>query len=60
MNKTKYVMYHGRWQASTVIMSVPITIFSWRFHPVIALAFAQFIGACLFWYVDKWIFTSEK
>jgi len=56
----KYLIYHGRWQLSTVVMSGPITLFSYYFSPIIALAFSQVIGACVFWYIDKWIFNDES
>jgi len=60
VNLKKYALYHGRWQASTVVMTIPITFFSRYFEPWIALALAQVIGACIFWYVDGWIFEEEK
>jgi len=59
VNLRKYLIYHGRWQASTVVMLAPITFFSWYFGPQISLVFSQFIGACIFWYVDKWIFNDR-
>jgi len=54
----KYVIYHSRWQLSTVVMAIPITVFSAYFPPYAALALAQVVGACIFWYVDKWIFSD--
>jgi hypothetical protein len=26
---------------------------------VVALPIVQFMGACVFWYVDRWIFDDE-
>lgn len=59
MNWKKYGIYHGRWQLSTVVMAIPITILSSYFPAYVALAFSQVIGACIFWYVDKWIFNDN-
>jgi hypothetical protein len=59
MDWRKYGVYHARWQASTVVMAIPITLFERIFSPVVALAFAQVIGACVFWYVDGWIFEES-
>jgi len=55
----RYFVYHARWQLSTVVMAIPITVFGWMFGPVVSLALAQVIGACVFWYIDKWIFDDE-
>lgn len=55
----RYIIYHGRWQLSTIVMSAPITLFSYYFSPVIALALSQVIGACIFWKVDEWIFEDS-
>ena len=55
----QYIIYHGRWQLSTIVMSGPITLLSYHFSPVIALALSQVIGACIFWKVDEWIFKDE-
>ena len=60
MDWKKYFIYHGRWQLSTIIMAIPITFFSLYFPPYVALALAQVIGACIFWYVDSWIFSDES
>jgi len=60
MNWRKYAIYHGRWQLSTLVMAVPITVLSATLPPVVALAVSQFLGACVFWYVDKWIFNEDK
>lgn len=60
MDYKKYAIYHGRWQLSTLVMTIPIFVLtSWLGLPsVVALPIVQFIGACIFWYVDKWIFDE--
>ena len=59
MNWKQYGIYHGRWQLSTIVMAGPITLLSAHFSPWLALALAQVVGACVFWYVDKWIFDDR-
>lgn len=58
MNWKRYLIYHGRWQLSTIVMAGPITLFSMYFEPYVALALAQIVGACVFYYVDTWIFSD--
>lgn len=60
MNIKRYLIYHARWQASTVVMLAPITVFSWYFGPQISLVLSQVIGACIFYYVDDWIFDESE
>jgi hypothetical protein len=59
MEWSTYATYHGRWQLSTIVMSVPITVFTTYLPAWQALALSQFIGACVFWYIDKWIFEDQ-
>ena len=55
-----YGIYHARWQASTLVMAVPTTVLSWHLPSAVALAISQVIGACLFWYFDKRLFSEEE
>jgi hypothetical protein len=41
-------------------MLAPITVFSWYFGPQISLVLSQVIGACIFYYVDDWIFDESE
>jgi len=59
MNWKRYGIYHGRWQLSTIVMAYPITVLSAHFRPWLALALAQVFGACIFYYVDYWIFDDD-
>jgi hypothetical protein len=59
---TQYLIYHFRWQISGIVMFVPM----WLLRDVlgidslsVGIVAAQFIGACFFWFVDKWIFRSK-
>lgn len=60
MDWKRYGIYHARWQLSTIVMAAPIAFFNRYFGAVVALAFAQVIGACVFWYVDAWIFDEDR
>lgn len=55
-----YLLYHGRWQLSTVVMTGPMWLFNEQFGwpGWMALPVVQFFGAIVFWYVDKWLFTG--
>lgn len=61
LQQHRYVTYHLRWQASTVVMTLPMLALNilglagWQALPIV-----QFIGATIFWYVDKWIFGEEQ
>jgi len=41
-------------------MAYPITVLSAHFRPWLALALAQVFGACIFYYVDYWIFDDDS
>jgi len=62
VNWKQYGIYHGRWQLSTVVMSAPLYVLTdvLGLMSVIALPIVQFIGACVFWYVDRWIFDENS
>lgn len=60
-NCKKYFMYHLRWQGSNIIF-LPIM---WALEEIfsslsIRLTISAFVGACIFWYLDKWIFNQKK
>ncbi|XGI83405.1 hypothetical protein ACEU6E_09020 [Halorutilales archaeon Cl-col2-1] len=55
----RYLIYHGRWQLSTLVMMLPMTVLDLLSLPVqINLIITQFIGACIFWFVDRKIFDE--
>ncbi|MFB6159175.1 MAG: hypothetical protein ABEJ95_05995 [Candidatus Nanohalobium sp.] len=56
----QYMTYHLRWQLATLVMMGPMTVLDYVNLPVqLNLAVTQFIGACIFWYIDKWIFSED-
>ena len=62
MEKSKqYLIYHGRWQLSTLVMMLPMYLLAdvVGLASFYALPIVQFIGATIFWYVDKWIFDDS-
>ena len=61
-NWRQFLVYHGRWQASTFVMMLPmyLLIFYLPLNGVSALPFVQFIGANIFYPIDKTIFTSDR
>jgi len=58
----KYLTYHAKWQLG-IIVSLPCMylfqdIFHWP-HWATIIGF-QFVGACIFWPIDKFIFRKMK
>lgn len=54
----KFLIYACRWQLSTPILA----LFTWLLADYGATAgaiVANLIGACMFWWIDKWIFKKE-
>ena len=51
----RFVLYIIRWQLSTPILAVITAYFAWAGYWV-AAAVANLIGACIFFWVDRWIF----
>jgi hypothetical protein len=56
----QYLIYHGRWQLSAVVMMAPMYLFSTTLDLPVWIAFpiVHVIGAIIFWYIDKFIFTE--
>ncbi len=56
----KYTIYHIRWQISALVM-MPIMIFLEQHLPLWQnLMIGQFVGALIFWNIDKWIFGRHN
>ena len=56
----KFILYALRWQLSTPVMA-PVVAYcmSLNWGYIAALAVANFVGACIFFWVDKFIFGSK-
>jgi hypothetical protein len=54
----KYFIYHMRWQLSGIIIA-PCVLFL-PFNGTIKVCVGNALGACVFWFVDKWIFSKKK
>ena len=60
MSMKRYLIYHLRWQVSAWVM-LPIMLFLEKHLPLwLNLMVGQAFGACIFWFVDKWIFTGNN
>jgi len=57
-----YFIYHVRWQLGWFIFTPTLYIFINYFKLPLwsSMIFAQFIGACIFWFVDKNIFKNKQ
>lgn len=59
VNIKRYVLYLARWQLSTPILAVCIKWFA-SIGTAWSTVIANFIGGLIFFWVDKFIFQSEK
>lgn len=55
----KFLIYAMRWQLSTPIYAIIIWLLS-GMNPVVMTIIANAIGACIFYWVDKAIFSKIK
>ena len=55
----KYLLYLLRWQLSTPILAVCLHFLA-GLGELWATIVANLIGGCIFFFVDKWIFKSDK
>lgn len=55
----KYALYLLRWQLSTPILAACL-IFLGGLGELWATIAANFIGGLIFFWIDKWIFRSDK
>ena len=55
----KYVLYLIRWQLSTPILAVVLSLLS-HMNTLIATIIANFIGGLIFFWVDKFIFKTRS
>ena len=61
-NWKRYGIYHAKWQIRVVIswpcMYLMLDIWGWNnFWTIIGF---QFVGALIFWNIDKWIFKKKS
>jgi len=56
----RYLLYHLRWQVSAWVMMPLMLFLEKQGLPLwINLMIGQAFGACVFWFIDKWIFTKN-
>lgn len=53
----KFLMYCGRWQLSSITLA-PI-IYMIPNNAIIAAIVGNIIGACIFWWVDKYLIFGK-
>jgi hypothetical protein len=59
VNWKRYGLYLIRWQLSTPILAGVLVIFS-SLDKITGTVIANFIGGLIFFWVDKFIFTSDR
>ncbi|MEA3292997.1 MAG: hypothetical protein U9P88_00770 [Patescibacteria group bacterium] len=59
INFSKYILYLIRWQLSTPILTV-VLIYLAFLNKWVAVIIANLIGGLIFFWVDKFIFTSKS
>lgn len=55
---TRYLLYLFRWQCSTPILWGALYFMS-SMNPLYATIIANFLGGCIFFFVDRWIFDKK-
>jgi hypothetical protein len=61
MDLRRYVLYHGRWQLSTLVMVGPMWLLGqFNVSRPVSLVLVQAMGACIFYYIDYWIFNDNE
>ena len=56
----RFAMYAMRWQLSTPIYALVLYLVSDKFGYTTKTIIANFIGACIFYWVDKFIFLKHR
>jgi len=58
----QYIQYHLKWQSGFFITWPVLMICTNYFHLPLwtSTIIFQFVGAIVFWYVDKWIFRQKN
>jgi len=55
----RYLIYHLRWQVSAWVMLPLMNFLNSQNIPLwLNLMIGQCFGACVFWFIDKWIFKK--
>ena len=56
----QFGFYALRWQLSTPVYACVLYLLNDKFGYVLETMLANFIGACIFFWVDKFIFSRKK
>ena len=55
----RYLIYHLRWQVSAFVMMPIMAYLEGKVPLEINLMIGQFIGALIFWWIDRLIFKKD-
>lgn len=55
----KYLLYLLRWQLSTPVLAAVLALFA-DWPVIVSTIIANLIGGLIFFWVDRWIFKTEK
>ena len=55
----KFALYLGRWQLSSPILAACILLLPFS-NDIVKTIIANFIGGCIFYFVDKQIFNGKE
>jgi hypothetical protein len=58
MKQHKFITYLIRWQLSTIILAPCIWLLPYNI--IIKTLVSNGIGACVFWFFDRWLFQKDK
>ena len=56
----RFLLYAIRWQLSTPIYAIVLYLLKDRFGYVAETMIANLIGACIFFWIDRYIFTKHR
>lgn len=56
----RFFMYLLRWQLSTPILTIIIWLLESKISCIGATIVANFIGGCMFYWIDKYIFLKHR
>ena len=54
----KFILYLLRWELSTPILALILYLMN-DCNTLVSTIVANFIGGCIFYWIDKWIFKSN-
>ena len=60
----KFLLYLARWQASSVVLAPVLALMTntpvYDGKVILATIISNFIGGCVFFWIDRWIFKEKR